>query len=140
MSLLALKVLAITASLRVGAGGVRPLPFPGSGGNSVPSKPMTKKTRDTMAPRASLVMYRAGGDRGEPSRTRNTANVAFFGKVGRVPVQKRPLFQALACQIRYPADQWKFLRDQRIRGALTTEKQWNVRASEKSENRLALFR
>src|SRR5271169_2560596 len=50
----------------------------------------------------------------------------FRAKSGRVSVQKIALFQALACQIRYAADQPNFARDQRIGAALTTEKQRKV--------------
>jgi hypothetical protein len=45
----------------------------------------------------------------------------FWPDPGRISVLKRALFQALAGQIRYSADQWNFSADQRIKGALTIE-------------------
>jgi hypothetical protein len=77
---------------------------------------------------------------GKPPRTGIQRKSRFSGKVGRVSEQKRTLFQVLARQIRYVADQWNFSRDQRIRAALTTEKQRKVGAPEKNGNAPALHR
>jgi hypothetical protein len=38
----------------------------------------------------------------------------------------RSCFQQLAGEIRYLAEQWNFAADQRIRAALSIEKQWNL--------------
>ena len=54
-------------------------------------------------------------------------------KTGPVWVQKRTIFQALARQIRYSMDQRNSSRDQRIKAAVTTEKQRKFGGVENSE-------
>jgi hypothetical protein len=45
----------------------------------------------------------------------------FLGLFGAAVEKRKALFQALASQIRYLADQPNFLTDQRIKAALTAE-------------------
>jgi len=53
----------------------------------------------------------------------NTTKIAFFGPKSARAGEKESVFQVLAWQIRYLADQWNFTADQRISNAVTTELQ-----------------
>jgi hypothetical protein len=67
----------------------------------------------------------------KPPRTEIQRKSRFSGKIGRVSAQEIGLFQKLARQIRYAADQWNFSCDQRIRLARTSEKQRKIRGFRK---------
>jgi hypothetical protein len=56
---------------------------------------------------------------------KNNENYAFHHKTATTSEYNCSLFQLLIEQIRYLADQRNIFADQRIKAALSTEKQWN---------------
>jgi hypothetical protein len=66
-------------------------------------------------------------------RARYSENRAFRHKTATAAGYDGPLFQPLTKQIRYLADQPNFAADQRIKAALSTEKQSNSGTSRKVE-------
>jgi hypothetical protein len=63
----------------------------------------------------------AGCERGE-----NNENHTFCHGTVAIAPYNRYAFQQFAGTIRYLAEQWNFAADQRIRAALSIEKQWNL--------------
>jgi hypothetical protein len=77
----------------------------------------------------TLIFENAGGRPAvlspHPLAAKYNENCAFCHEAATMSGYDRSLFQSLTKKIRYLADQRNFSTDQRIKAALSIEKQWN---------------